>query len=443
MKTPRYGLKSFIHRKLAVRLLLGGTFIAAVLSIATYLTRYDDIGDTAITHAINSIEQLKVRVRAIRKDTGSTLVTAIQRALDEGPSYRIISPYGHFVYAHFYTPDGNTLADRAIAGETERLRFKNFLQKSQLRFPSLEEPWRERTYIGDRPYIHVVIPITDNAGILVAYGEGLYALSELTITTAQIAALRTVAYVILIVVATSLLLYPVIITLANRLANFSERLLNANLETIQVLGNAIAKRDSDTDAHNYRVTLYSVHLAEAAGLDTETIRGLIKGAFLHDVGKIGIRDSILHKPGRLDETEFEIMKTHVDHGLEIIHRSNWLGDATDVVGSHHEKYDGSGYPQQLQGEEIPVEARIFAITDVFDALTSRRPYKEPFSFEETMRILDQSCGTHFDPRLLDLFVNVADDLYKRYSGREDEQLHQELAQTVHMYFSAGLNTLVY
>ena len=443
MITPRYGLKYFIHRRLSVRLLIGGTVIAAILSMATYLTRYDDIGQAATIHAINGIERLRVRVRAIGDEPGHTLASAIQKALDEEPKYRIISRYGHFVYARFYTPAGEILAHRAIAGVPEPARLENFLQPSPLQFPALGEPWREATQIGERPYIHLVIAIADSAGVLVAYVEGLYALSDSTIATARSAAFRTAGYVVLIVLATSLLLYPIILTLTNRLANFSERLLSANLETIQVLGNAIAKRDSDTDAHNYRVTLYSIYLAEAAGLDTQTMRGLIKGAFLHDVGKIGIRDHILHKPGKLDDAEFHTMKTHVDQGLEIINRSGWLGDAIDVVGSHHEKFDGSGYPQQLQGEKIPLGARIFAITDVFDALTSRRPYKEPFSFEETMQILETSRGTHFDPALLDLFASLADDLYQRYGGREDEQLHEELNQLVQQYFTAGLDTLVY
>ncbi len=254
MKTHQYGLKSFIHRKLIVRLFLGGTLISVIIGMTIYITRYDYIGDAAIAHAINGIEQLKLRVRIIRQETGSTLMAATQQALDEGPSYRVISPYGQFVYAHFYTPDGNTLAKRAISEEKKEILFENFLQQSQLRFPGFEEPWRKSIDIGGRPYIHVVIPITDSAGMHVAYGQGLYALSDLTISNGRIAALRTAAFVILIVIATSLLLYPIIITLTNRLANFSERLLTANLETIQLLGNAIAKRDSDTDAHNYRVT---------------------------------------------------------------------------------------------------------------------------------------------------------------------------------------------
>jgi HD-GYP domain-containing protein (c-di-GMP phosphodiesterase class II) len=443
MFTPEYGLKSFVHRTLALRLLIGGSLIAILLSMATYLTRYDDIGQAAIVHAVNSIERLRVRVRAIGAEPGNTPATAIQQALDEVPEYRVISRYGQFVYARFYTPDGATLAHSSLPGGPEPAKLDSFLDQSSLRFPALDEPWHDTIQIDERPYIQIAIAVADKTGVVVVYGEGLYALTDSTIAMARSAAFRTAAYVMLIVVATSLLLYPVILSLTNRLANFSERLLSANLETIQVLGNSIAKRDSDTDAHNYRVTLYAVHLAEAAGLDTESTRGLIKGAFLHDVGKIGIRDHILHKPAKLDDAEFDIMKTHVNQGLEIISRSSWLDDAMDVVGSHHEKFDGSGYPQQLQGEKIPLGARIFAITDVFDALTSRRPYKEPFSFEETMQILEQGRGTHFDPRLLDLFATLAEDLYQRYGGREDEQLPQELKQIVQRYFAAGLNSLVY
>ena len=443
MASPQYGLKSFVHRTLALRLLIGGSLIAILLSMVTYLTRYDDIGEAAIIHAQNSIERLRVRVRSIAAESGTTPAAVIQQALDEVPDYRVISRYGQFVYARFYTPDGETLAQNSMPDGPEPTLLDNFLQQSTLRFPARDKPWRDTVEIGERPYIQVAIAIVDQTDAVVAFAEGLYALSDSAIAAARSAAFRTAGYVMLIVVATSLLLYPVILSLTHRLANFSERLLSANLETIQVLGSSIAKRDSDTDAHNYRVTLYAVHLAEAAQLDTDTIRGLIKGAFLHDVGKIGIRDHILHKPARLDEAEFEIMKTHVNQGLEIINRSSWLDDANDVVGAHHEKYDGSGYPQQLRGEQIPLGARIFAITDVFDALTSRRPYKEAFSYEETMQILEQGRNTHFDPRMLDLFATVAEDLYQRYGGREDEGLQQELDQIVRRYFAAGLDSLVY
>ena len=207
--------------------------------------------------------------------------------------------------------------------------------------------------------------------------------------------------VIAIVFLVTALLYPVILHLMRRIADYSASLLDANLETIAVLGSAIARRDSDTDAHNYRVTLYAVRIGEAVGLSAAEMRTLLKGSFLHDVGKIGIPDNILLKPGRLDEPEFNVMKTHVNHGIEIVERSSWLRDSVDVIKFHHEKYSGGGYPENISGEQIPVTARIFAITDVFDALTSARPYKKPLSFEESMEILDQGRGTHFDPVLLD------------------------------------------
>jgi len=443
MAHTHYGLNSFVHRTLAIRLLIGCTVIATMFGMATYLTRYDAMGEDAVTHAINAIERLKARVRSISSEPGATLPAAIQRALDEMPDYRVVSRHGHFVYARFYTPQGATLAQHAEAGGLEPAQIKTFHQESPLRFPTLDEPWSAAVDINGRPYLHIAMAVPDRNGVPAAYGEGLYALSDAAITKARLAAIKTAGYVVLIVLATSLLLYPVILTLTRRLANFSERLLISNLETLQVLGSAIAKRDSDTDAHNYRVSLYSVHIAEAIGLDGEEMRGLIKGAFLHDVGKIGIRDNILLKPGKLDIDEFHIMKTHVDHGLEIVQRSGWLDDATGVVSAHHEKFDGSGYPLQLQGDKIPIGARIFAIADVFDALTSRRPYKDPFTFEESMQIIEQGRGTHFDPTVLDMFARLAKDLHARYGGREDEHLREELAEFMRRYFTAGLDTLVY
>jgi putative nucleotidyltransferase with HDIG domain len=221
----------------------------------------------------------------------------------------------------------------------------------------------------------------------------------------------------------------------------SLQLLDSNLEILRTLGSAIAKRDSDTDIHNYRVTIVAVRLAEAVGLDRQTIQNLIKGAFLHDVGKIGIPDKILLKPGRLTEEEFQVMKKHVNHGLDIVKRSAWLTDARDVVGDHHEKYDTSGYLQGLGGEEIPITARIFAIADVFDALTSKRPYKEPFSFEDAMEILDKGRGSHFDSVLLDAFAQIARKLYDQLTGADEEMPKKKLDAIIQEYFAGDLGLL--
>ena len=161
------------------------------------------------------------------------------------------------------------------------------------------------------------------------------------------------------VLLTTAILYPVILRLTRRVADFSVRLLEANLETLETLGNAIARRDDDADAHNYRVTILSARIGEEVGLPPATMRALIKGAFLHDVGKIGIPDRILQKPGRLDPEEFDVMKTHVEQGHEIVSRSSWLQDALRVVLFDHEKVAGDGYPNGVAGEKIPVTARIF------------------------------------------------------------------------------------
>ena len=130
------------------------------------------------------------------------------------------------------------------------------------------------------------------------------------------------------------------------------------------------------------------------------------------------------------------MKTHVKHGLDIVSRSHWLNDAEDVVGFHHEKYDGKGgYNSGLAGEEIPINARIFAIADVFDALTSKRPYKEPFTYDESIEILREGRGTHFDPVLVDIFIPIAQPLYDLLSGKDDIVPREELIGIVDEYFA--------
>jgi HD-GYP domain-containing protein (c-di-GMP phosphodiesterase class II) len=267
--------------------------------------------------------------------------------------------------------------------------------------------------------------------------------SHQAVRAASGAALKSIAIAIGIVLTTTALLYPVILRLVRRLANFSEALLEANFAALSMLGGAIAMRDSDTDAHNFRVSLYALRLGEAVGLPPEQMQVLLKGAFLHDVGKIGIRDDVLLKPGPLSEQEFAAMRRHVDYGTNLVQRSAWLADAAAVVGSHHEKVDGSGYPKGLHGSDIPVTARIFAIVDVFDALTSRRPYKGPLTFEESVSILEKGRDRHFDAKLLDAFLAIARGLYQGYAGREDEGIKRELEAMARPYFRAGLDTLAY
>ena len=219
-----------------------------------------------------------------------------------------------------------------------------------------------------------------------------------------------------------------------RLELLVEELLSANLEMLELLGVTIAKRDSDTGEHNYRVTIYAVRLAEAVGVAASEIRTLIKGAFLHDIGKIGTPDHILLKPGRLTESEFDIMRQHVRHGVDIVDKSTWLRDAADVVHYHHEKFNGTGYPRALAGNDIPLTARIFAIVDVFDALTSQRPYKKPMGIETSLEIIRESSGSHFDPALVDVFCPLATQLHGELSNRDEAAIAAVMRELVGTYF---------
>ncbi len=240
--------------------------------------------------------------------------------------------------------------------------------------------------------------------------------------------------VVFIIIVIFITIYPTILYLNKGLLLKTKELSQTNIEILKLLGSAIAKRDSDTDAHNYRVTLYSLMIGTFIGLPTEKIKALIQGAFLHDVGKIGISDTILLKPGKLTDDEFEIMKQHVSLGKDIIQNSKQLDDAKDVVEYHHEKYEGSGYLKGLKGEEIPMNARIFVIADVFDALTSERPYKEAFSYEKTKIMMQELSGKHFDPTLLDTFFDIVPELYNDIKDKySDDELKKLLEQKIYNY----------
>ncbi|TAN71934.1 MAG: HD domain-containing protein, partial [Magnetospirillum sp.] len=342
----------------------------------------------------------------------------------------------HFAGAEIYGRDHASLAE-AIAPQGEAAA--QAIDRSGHVFPDPGRNWYLKHMVAGEIYLQVMTGLTGSPDAPpTGYLEGIYHVSRGRVAEARNAGLRTTILVILSVLATSGLLYPIILQLNRRMVAGSRALLAANIGAIEMLGNAIAKRDSDTNSHNYRVTIYALRLAEAIGLEQDTIRSLIKGAFLHDVGKLAIPDSILLKPGKLDDDEFEIMKTHVSHGLDVVERFEWLRDAADVVACHHEKFDGSGYTAGLAGEHIPINARIFAIADVFDALTSRRPYKEPMPVNQATAIMLAGRGSHFDPTLLDTFFTMAAELFAEFGGCEDLGLDDTLRRISTPYFEALL-----
>jgi putative two-component system response regulator len=185
-----------------------------------------------------------------------------------------------------------------------------------------------------------------------------------------------------------------------------EELRESRLQIVQRLGLAAEYKDNETGLHVIRMSHFARLLGVAAGMDPRAADDLLHAAPMHDVGKIGIPDAILQKPGPLDAAEWKVMQSHATIGAEIIgeHPSGMLALARSIALTHHEKWDGSGYPNGLAGEAIPLEGRIVAIADVFDALTSVRPYKPAWTVEAAVELLQQQKDKHFEGRLVDLFL---------------------------------------
>ncbi len=204
-------------------------------------------------------------------------------------------------------------------------------------------------------------------------------------------------------------------------------------ETLEALGGALDLRDDETAGHSQRVMRTSVEIACRLGCLPEQVTTIARGAFLHDIGKIGIPDAILRKPGKLNEEEMEIMRSHVRIGYELVSRVAFLSGAAEIVLTHHEHYDGTGYPQGLIGEEIPLGARIFAVADTLDAMTSDRPYRRALSYHAAREEITREAGKQFDPRVVETFQRISDQTLEeiRYGrGVRARSLEHEIALKV-------------
>ncbi len=191
-----------------------------------------------------------------------------------------------------------------------------------------------------------------------------------------------------------------------------EKLKAASLDTVYRLSRAAEYKDEDTGAHVQRMSHYSTAIARAMKLDDEFVENILWAAPMHDIGKIGIPDRVLQKPAKLDDDEWVIMRSHTTIGFEILKDSDvdFIKLAADVAISHHEKWNGTGYPRGIKGAETPIAGRIVALADVFDALTSERPYKKPWPLEKALSIIAEGKGTHFDPDAADAFLSIQDEI---------------------------------
>ncbi len=196
----------------------------------------------------------------------------------------------------------------------------------------------------------------------------------------------------------------------------SDELERSYVATVRALTNAVEKRDAYTGKHAERVTAYGMEIARHMGLALADAPGIEFGFLLHDVGKLAIPDAILYKPEALSDGERGLMAQHPVVGAQLVADIGFLREAVEIVRSHHERWDGTGYPDGLRGEEIPLAARVFAVADVLDALTSKRPYRPASSFADARRMIEAESGTHFDPRVIAAFAEIDDQTFERIRG---------------------------
>ncbi len=201
--------------------------------------------------------------------------------------------------------------------------------------------------------------------------------------------------------------------LENEVKIRTKQIKDASLETIYRLSRASEYRDEDTGEHIQRMSYYAAAVYRKMGMEEKDVEGILYASPMHDVGKIGIPDEILLKPGKLDSTEWEVMKKHTIIGGKILEGSQteFVKLAEAIALTHHEKWDGSGYPNGLKNTEIPLSGRVTAIADVFDAVSSKRPYrKEPFSLEKSLEVINKGKGNHFDPDIVNTFLSIKNEI---------------------------------
>ena len=194
--------------------------------------------------------------------------------------------------------------------------------------------------------------------------------------------------------------------------------------TLEALGDALDLRDAETEGHSKRVTASTIAIARAMGLASDKIRVIARGAFLHDVGKMAIPDAILRKPGKLTDMEIAIMREHCYAGYQMLRKIPFLQEAAEIVYAHQERWDGTGYPRGLKGEQIPLGARLFPVADTLDAIRSDRPYRPAQHFAVAREEIIRWSGAQFDPKVVDTFLSIPESIWEDLRREIDSQVYQ-------------------
>lgn len=415
-------LSNPFNRRAARRIASVSLLLSVLASPVGWFAAQESAEEETVALAMEESRRLLLHFGALHQDGVMDVVRA------KAAAQAIVG--GLFDIAEIYDGSGRKVAEAATpVGEA----IETYLPKHDR--PLQATPDYDSLRLADgRWALRVFVPLATRTETGTGYFEGVRVIPDWQRDQILHSALATAIIAALAALLCGAVIYPVVVHLSSENEFKAREVLDSHIAMMEALGRAIARRDSDTGGHNYRVAWVAARIAERMGFREGCMQSLIAGSFLHDVGKIGIPDAILLKPGKLDQAEFSIMRTHVELGEAIVRGMGWLDGAHAVVAAHHEKWDGSGYPRGLAGEDIPLAARIFAVADVFDALCSRRPYKDPMTFDAAMEILDRDTGRHFDPVVMTIFREMAPEIHSTLDGCGEDQVRDLLTATVRRHF---------
>jgi len=413
-----------LRRNAAIRIAGISVILALLTSITSWLVAREKAEVGVVSLVTEEAHRILLDRKAIDLSSDDAKINASKAA-------QILSDT-LFDIAEIHSPNGEKLAESTSFNGSQIKPFLPSHHSSKYMTSYYEIILLPR----DQWVLRVFIPLIDRSlgGVVTGYIEGIRVIPDRQKHEILNSSLTTSLMVSLATLICGVVVYPVVYAFSIDSENKTKEMLASNLSMMDVLGRAIAKRDSATGSHNYRVAWVAANIADRMSISDSEIESLILGSFLHDVGKIGIPDAILLKPGKLTESELVIMRTHVQQGIDIVDGMTWLDGAKDVVGGHHEKWNGTGYPNRLAGKSIPLNARIFAVADVFDALCSKRPYKESMDFKSVMALMITESGSHFDPDVIEAFIPISESIFERFFGENEDDARALLEERISRHF---------
>jgi HD-GYP domain-containing protein (c-di-GMP phosphodiesterase class II) len=415
---------NLFNKRAAQRIALVSIFLAGIVAPISWLIAKESAEEEVVSLAMEESKRLLLHFEVVE--------LAVPDARLKAQNAANALAGGLFDIAEIYDKTGHKLAESLT----------NLGESIEQNLPKHGRPtYTDASYESlqlqkDQWALRVFIPLRlQNTGQITAYFEGVRIVPKWQRDQIQAAAIKISLIACIAALLCGAAIYPIVVALSAENERKALEVLDSHISMMEALGRAIAKRDSDTGAHNYRVAWIAARIGEELGLSGSKMQALIAGSFLHDVGKIGIPDAILLKPGRLDDAEMATMRTHVELGEEIVNGMGWLSGAHEVVAAHHEKWNGSGYPRQLSGASIPLSARIFAIADVFDALSSKRPYKDPIPFDQVIGVLKKDTGTHFDPEVMGQFERILQEIREKLQDCSEQRARLLLEAQIRKHFA--------